>query len=539
MGFTRARLGHGIGLRNKHFPRYFEGKPPVAWVEAISENFFNEGGRPLALLEKVRGDVPIALHGVSLSIGGTDPVAPDYLARLRRLVDRFQPAIVSDHLCWGAHGGRYAHDLLPLPYTEEALENVVRRVSLVQDALRRQILLENVSSYAAFRGSTMSEWDFFAEVARRADCGLLVDVNNIFVSAKNHGFEPLRYLDALPAERVGQIHLAGHEDKGTWLLDSHDHPVPDPVWALYREAVRRFGSVATLVEWDDHIPELDVLVAESRRAEAVEAEALKLGRATNLLSSPSPTGAAPVALAEALDVLWAGVSGDAETGRLEAAFLPAPGLSGAERVGIYASMVFWRQVEALREELPMLAASFDEHAFAELSRDYLVEHPSASPDIGRLGRAMEAFLRGRGLPALADLAALEWARSEVFGEAEVAPSRSLELGPEQFAGARLTLVPSLRLLSLGTDAARRWRALDAGAEVAEAGGPCEVAVWRSALEAVHTTLAPDEAAALRQVRAGGTLAEACEWFGGREDPAAAAFEAIASWLHEGWIASVA
>lgn len=274
MGFARTHLGHGVGLRPKHYGRMLEQRPPVDWIEAISENFMAPGGRPTAVLEKVRRDVPVVLHGVSLSIGSTEPLSTAYLRDLKELVTKIEPAWVSDHLCWGSHGGRYVHDLLPLPYTEEALEHVISRVGAVQDVLRRQILLENVSSYIAFRDSTMTEWEFLSEVAQRADCGILLDINNIYVSARNHGFEPLEYLNAIPASRVGQLHLAGHSDKGKYLLDTHDGPVADEVWQLYRQAVRRFGRVSTLIEWDDNVPGLDELVAQSQKAAALEGEVL-------------------------------------------------------------------------------------------------------------------------------------------------------------------------------------------------------------------------------------------------------------------------
>jgi uncharacterized protein (UPF0276 family) len=266
-------LGHGIGLRPKHYGSLLAAAPPVDWLEVISENFMVPGGRPLSVLDKVRREVPVVLHGVSLSIGGCDALDRDYLNTLRELAARVEPAWVSDHLCWGTHGKRWAHELLPLPYTEEAIEHVVARVLAVQDVLRRRILMENVSSYVAYQSSTLTEWEFLAEIARRADCGILLDVNNIFVSAHNHGFDALEYLRGVPVDRVGQIHLAGHSNKGTHLLDTHDHPVPEGVWALYREAVRRFGKVSTLVEWDDHIPELEIVVAESRKAAAIEKEA--------------------------------------------------------------------------------------------------------------------------------------------------------------------------------------------------------------------------------------------------------------------------
>jgi uncharacterized protein (UPF0276 family) len=262
-------LGYGVGLRPPHYGHVLETRPAVDWFEVISENFMVAGGRPLRVLEQVRADYPIVLHGVSLSIGSVDPVRADYLARLRALAERIQPAWISDHVCWTGVGGHNLHDLLPLPYTEEALAHVVDRVRRVQDALGRRIALENVSSYLSFCDSALTEWDFLAALAERADCAILLDVNNIFVSAFNHGFDARRYLDAIPVERVVQYHLAGHSDHGTYLLDTHDHPVRDEVWQLYAAAVRRFGAVSTLIEWDDEIPAFERLHAESRRAATV------------------------------------------------------------------------------------------------------------------------------------------------------------------------------------------------------------------------------------------------------------------------------
>jgi len=281
MSFTRVDLGHGIGLRSRHYPQHLEGGVRVGWLEAISENFMALGGRPLAVLERARADHPVALHGVSLSIGSTDPLDPRYLKDLRALAGRIQPAIVSDHLCWGSHRGRYIHDLLPMPYTEEAVAHVASRVAQVQEALGRQILLENVSSYLTYAADALTEWDFLSEIARRADCGILLDVNNIYVSAKNHGFDPMRYLEGVPVDRVGQFHLAGHSDRGAYLFDTHDGPVCADVWKLYEAAVKRFGPVACLIEWDEGVPELDVLLAESRRAAEHEAKAMGAGARAN------------------------------------------------------------------------------------------------------------------------------------------------------------------------------------------------------------------------------------------------------------------
>lgn len=281
MTYTVPYLGHGVGLRTKHFPQVWDGTARVDWFEVISENFMIRGGRPLAVLERARSLAPIVLHGVSLSLGSTDPLNESYLRDLRTLIQRFTPAWISDHLCWGSIGGHYAHDLLPLPYTEEALAHIVERVQAVQDQLGQQILIENVSSYLTFSHSEMPEWTFLAEIAERADCGILLDVNNVYVSAVNHGFSPKEYVEGLPVNRIGQIHLAGHSNHGTHLLDTHDGPVIAPVWDLYRLALRRFGRVSTLIEWDDQIPEFEVLCAEAERARTIESEVLDLAYAAS------------------------------------------------------------------------------------------------------------------------------------------------------------------------------------------------------------------------------------------------------------------
>jgi uncharacterized protein (UPF0276 family) len=267
-------LGHGIGLRSTHYAQVLAGTLRPDWFEVTSENFLIAGGRPLAVLDAARALAPVVLHGVSMSLGAVDPLRLEYLRALRALAARIEPAWVSDHLCWGTSGGHYAHDLLPLPYTEEALHHVAARIARAQDVLGRRLLVENVSSYVAFRHSTMSEWEFLAAVADEADCSILLDVNNVYVSARNHGFDAERYLTALPVRRVAQIHLAGHSDLGTHLLDTHDGPVAPAVWQLYRSAVRRFGDVATLIEWDDRVPEPAVLLAEAERARAIQLEVL-------------------------------------------------------------------------------------------------------------------------------------------------------------------------------------------------------------------------------------------------------------------------
>ena len=275
---NRPFLGFGLGLRPEHYLEVLEGRPAVDWFEIISENYLVDGGKPLHYLDRIREHYPMVMHGVSLSIGSSDPLDPEYLAGLKRLAGRVEPAWVSDHLCWTGVGGRNLHDLLPLPYTEEAIAHVAERVSRVQDCLGRQILLENVSSYVTYADSCVPEWEFLSAVAERADCRILLDVNNVYVSAHNHAFDPLAYLDGVPCERVWQIHLAGHSHNGPLIIDTHDHPVPDPVWELYAEAIARLGPVSTMIERDDDIPPLDVLLEELARARSLEASARRRSR---------------------------------------------------------------------------------------------------------------------------------------------------------------------------------------------------------------------------------------------------------------------
>ena len=260
-------LGVGIGLRPPHYPHILEHAPPVAWFEIISENFMVDGGRPLAILDRILERYPVVQHGVSMYFGSADPLDREHLARLKALVRRTRTPWLSDHLCWGSVDGRYTHDLLPLPYTWEAVRVCAERIRQARDVLEVPVVVENVSSYAEFLESQMTEWQFLAEVAERADCGILLDVNNVYVSARNHGFDPRAYVDAVPADRVAQIHLAGHSTFEDYLLDTHDQPVADPVWELYRRAIERCGPTPTLLEWDDRIPSFEEVHREARKAE--------------------------------------------------------------------------------------------------------------------------------------------------------------------------------------------------------------------------------------------------------------------------------
>ena len=270
----RPYLGFGLGLRTEHYQEILAERPQLDWLEILSENYMVDGGKPLHFLDRIRALYPMVMHGVSLSIGSMDPLDNEYLKRLKALAARVEPRWISDHLCWTGVAGKNLHDLMPLPYTEEAVAHVAARVREVQDYLGRQILLENVSSYVTYTQSAMTEWEFLSAVCEAADCHILLDVNNIYVSSHNHGFDPRAYLRGVPAERVHQFHLAGHTRNGNIIVDTHDHPIIDGVWELYADALRLFGPVSTMIERDAHIPPLKELLAELDQARRIAAPIL-------------------------------------------------------------------------------------------------------------------------------------------------------------------------------------------------------------------------------------------------------------------------
>ncbi|HXY58704.1 MAG TPA: DUF692 domain-containing protein [Methylocystis sp.] len=265
------RLGYGLGLRPIYYEEILSTLPAVDWFEIISENYMIPGGRPLAMLERVRRDYPIVMHGVSMSLASTDPLDFDYLAELKALAERMEPAWISDHVAWTGVHGLNLHDLLPIPYTREALAHVVERIKRVQDFLKRRLVVENASTYIAFKGAEMTEWEFVAEMAERADCLLLLDVNNVFVASFNHGFDANVYIDAVPAGRVAQFHMAGHTNKGTHRIDTHDQPICEEVWKLYGRARRHCGDVSAMIERDDNFPPFAELLAELQRMRDIDA----------------------------------------------------------------------------------------------------------------------------------------------------------------------------------------------------------------------------------------------------------------------------
>jgi uncharacterized protein (UPF0276 family) len=255
-------LGFGLGLRTVHYDYILENNPDIDWFEILSENYMVDGGKPMYYLDAISEMYPLVMHGVSMSIGSTDTINWDYLKQLKKLIKRVKPHWISDHMCWTSAGGINTHDLLPMPYTEESINHIAGRVSQVQDFLGIQILLENVSSYLTYKDSILTEWDFLNQITTKADCKLLLDINNVYVSSRNHGFKAEDFIKGINIEHVKQIHLAGHSDMGTHVIDTHDHPVVDSVWELYSQALDRFGAISTMIERDDNIPEFNILEQE-------------------------------------------------------------------------------------------------------------------------------------------------------------------------------------------------------------------------------------------------------------------------------------
>lgn len=262
-------LGFGLGLRPDHYNTILNEKPAVDWFEILTENYLIPGGKPLHFLDKIRANYPMVMHGVSMSLGSTDPIDLDYLRDLKALIKRVEPKWISDHLCWTGIHHKNMHDLLPLPYTQEAIDHIVNKISQVQEFLGQRILIENLSSYITYQQSHMSEWEFLAQIAKQADCLILLDVNNVYVSANNHEFSLMDYIHAMPADRVMQIHLAGHSNEDGCIIDTHDHPIIDPVWDLYKKTLKHLGPVSTMIERDDHIPPLNELLTELNHAREI------------------------------------------------------------------------------------------------------------------------------------------------------------------------------------------------------------------------------------------------------------------------------
>ncbi|OGW85972.1 MAG: hypothetical protein A3C35_07335 [Omnitrophica bacterium RIFCSPHIGHO2_02_FULL_46_11] len=490
----------------------------VDWFEAVSENYMDTGGRPLHILEEVRRHYPIALHGTALSIGSSDPLNPAYLERLKKLIERIDPFLVSDHLCWSGVEGEQLHDLLPLPFTEESIQHVVRRVQHIQEFLGRRFVLENVSTYVTYQHSAMPEWEFLTEVAKRSGCGLLLDINNVYVNATNHRFDPYEYLRHIPHDLIAQIHLAGHTDMGDFLFDTHNKPVIDSVWDLYREALKHWGQVSTLIEWDENIPPFEQLLEEVRKAKVIykkfEGQKPVIARSFNGTTKQSDTTCHPEAKPKDLKILSATQTGepavllggrsaqndsigllrphsDSRLAMTNAASLleiqhwlklqihpdvtyrgtlpenllnSQGGLPGAERVQVYANGYPSRIRESLNEVYEAVHYVLGDEHFSDLCHAYAEHYHSRDYNLNFVGRHMAEFLKAspwiKEFPFLPDLAKLEWLIWEAFhafdGE-PFTPLQASKIPMEDWERAQFIFQPSAGLIASPWPILDIWR----------------------------------------------------------------------------------
>lgn len=500
--------GFGLGLRTQHYADFLARKQPLDWLEIITDNYLIDGGKPLAVIDAIRRDYPVAMHGVAMSIGASQGVDVPYLQRVKALADRIEPLWVSDHLCWTGPGPEQLHDLYPLPYTDESARHVIAQIRRAQDVLGRRLVLENVSNYIRYRHDSASEWQFLAHIAQEADCLLLVDVNNIYVSSVNHGFDPLSYLHALPAHRVQQIHLAGHSDNGDHIIDTHDHPVALPVWDLYAQACQRFGAVAAMIERDDHIPPLAELLDEMAIARRVAAEHV---------APPEPVAITSITLAPTADPTGLAAVQRHFADRVLANALPPemPEDLITGRLPIYHHAYRARLAEVLADTYAKTCLYMGSDTFEAHARDYAVAHPPRTRSLNRYGEGLVGTLRAAypDNPELHELAQLDWDLRTRFDSADVS---TLETAAAQASDTWTThpgvLHPSALLRAITTNVVGVWNAIHTDDDVPEAvalPAPATLLVWRKGHQPHFRTLDAAEAAWVQALHAGASVHDAC------------------------------
>jgi len=565
-------LGFGLGLRPPHYKSVLATRPAVDWFEIVTENYMGAGGKPRHYLDGIRRRYPVVLHGVGLSIGSTGSLSKRYLADLKELADRIQPPFITDHLCWTSHRGRNAHDLLPLAYTQATLDHVVERVHQVQEALGRRLYLENPSAYVAFAANEMGEAEFLAALCRRAGSGILLDVNNLYVNAMNLGIDATEYLATLDPSWLCYFHLAGHTVQPDIRIDTHDEPVSTEVWALYREAVRRFPGVATLVEWDGRLPEFSRLHAELTRARAMHEAALLGDEPSTTVAAPwearNPHGAttkgqtASVAWGELQDAFFQAATG--QESLVEAARelellvhgLPARALVG---MNVYVEAYHLRLCEIARATYPALYQVLGDRPFNELVGAYLHVYPPCAASVKYAVAEIATYLMSDasaidlgGLPmrVLADLAALEWATEDLFDAPDspspVGLSVLAEIQPDDWETLRFELIAALRVVATQYPVGEVIQAVkDGQAPARPTATPTWYLVARPDLTVEYEEITQLEALALTAVLRGATLPEAAAEIaaattdGSAESLPALLVEYVAHWIRLGLVHGVA
>jgi uncharacterized protein (UPF0276 family) len=529
----------GVGFRSPHFDEIIASPGTVDWLEVVADHFIGVGGPRRARLERLRAAHPMALHGVSLSIASSGALREDYVRGLRALADRIDPVFVSDHLCWTARGGHESHDLLPVAYTREVLAHVAERVARVQDLLGRRLLLENATVYVAFQQDEMDEADFFAELCRRTGCGVLLDVNNLYVNAENLGVDPMRHLTAIPPEAVGYLHLAGHAVLSDVRIDTHDADVPSPVWELFDAVARRFPDAGVIVERDDALPSFAAIAAEAETARARHARARADSTGPKASRAPSPTRPAATAPWRALqDELWSRLVDKplgfdhARVPGLDTVFRDDTPVRPARGMRVYSDAYTASLRRALAANFPALARVLGAVDFDALAAAYLRAHPPASPDFRSLGATLAEFVRTFAFTAdygvapgvLADLVALEQASIEVQDAPDepgpLAPAALATIIPAAWEDARFHFGDAFRIVRVAFEVLPVLEAVARGETPARpAAGAMTYLVCRPDGAVRVERLEPDETAVIEALVAGRAFADAC---GGRDADAARA-----------------
>ncbi|MBJ7311754.1 DUF692 family protein [Rugamonas sp. CCM 8940] len=547
-------LGFGVGLRAAHYRQFLEQRPRADWLEVHTENYLDLAGWDWHVLQQLRRDYPLSLHGVGLGLGSARGFSDTHLARVRELVRRAEPVLVSEHLCWGAVADRQLNDLLPLRLDRAALDLLCERVGRVQDALGRQLLLENVSTYVRFHGDAMGEAEFLAELAARSGCALLLDINNLYVNQCNHGEDALAALAAIPVGAVGEIHLAGHLVTPLAVIDHHGDVVAEPVWRLYQAALRRFGTLPTLIEWDTDLPALEILLGQAEQARALAAEVAGelAGSAVLRFDAPAGHAAAPATPVSAPAPTLAAAQQDFAAALFDptcapAALLQFKGEQAAQRFALYRGNLSATWSKTLAAAYPVLRALVGEEFFDGLSQAYGRARPSDDADLNRFGARFADFLAGfppvADYPYLPDMARLEWALHRAHyaaGAVALTAEQLAELAPEQLEAAGLRLHPACVLLQSDWATVPLWLAHQAGAGV---GFPDDMAVpshglvmrphWRGRL----LPLGAAGHAALAQLAGGASFGVALDAAFERDE----AFDVGASlrqWMEHGLIVAI-
>jgi uncharacterized protein (UPF0276 family) len=515
--------GFGLGLRTPHYTELLTKTASVDWLEVITDNFLVNGGKPLVMLKKFCDVYPIAMHGVGMSIGSSSGLNIEYVKRVKALSDWVNPLWISDHLCWTGNNHQFLHDLYPLPYTDETAKLVIHHISQAQDILQRPLVIENVSSYIDFKHSASSEWQFLSHVLNEADCHLLLDVNNIYVSSVNHGFNPQDYLSGLPAQRIQQIHLAGHSDNGTHIIDTHDHPVAPAVWDLYRSACERFGDVATMIERDDHIPPLNELIAELAIAKTIASEVRQaLVSHTAWQTHPVTEVSKRVDSPSLLTVqtqLMQFVLNDAagEDDAIVPMTNDGAQMAAVNRLGIYHHAYRARLAEVLADVFEKTNLFMGSDTFYDEAVAYAVANPPDTQSLSPFGKQLPDFFKSRYPDniELHELAQLEWDLRSRFDFADVA-AMTQSLATRDSSGLWMSysriLHPSWLVRPVRSNVVQIWHAIhndEAVPEVNIQAQPTQLGVWRKGLQPHFKTIDEPQSACLALLQAGHSVLSAC------------------------------